>query len=99
DMVQNGFLGHNSPTQGTPQQQAFLFQVSDLVAQNISVSRSLKNAQRELMGSPGHRRTLLDPAHTHAGFGVTTGQDGFLYLTQNFIQRKLEVQPLPSTAQ
>lgn len=97
DMVQNGFLGHNSPTHGTPQQQAARFQVSDLVAQNISVSRSLANAQLELMSSPAHRRTLLDPSHTHAGFGVHTGPDGFLYVTQKFVQRQLIVDPLPAS--
>ncbi|MBF2052688.1 MAG: hypothetical protein IGS03_04390 [Candidatus Sericytochromatia bacterium] len=97
DMVQNGFLGHNSPTHGTPQQQAARFGVSDLVAQNISVSRSLANAQQELMSSPAHRRTLLDPSHTHAGFGVQPGPDGFLYVTQKFVQRQLIVDPLPAS--
>lgn len=97
DMVKNGFLGHNSPTYGTPQQQAARFKVSDLVAQNISVSRSLANAQQELMSSPGHRRTLLDPSHTHAGFGVHAGADGFLYVTQAFVQRQLKLDPLPAS--
>lgn len=97
DMVQNHFIGHNSPTQGTPQQQAFLFKVTDLVAQNIAVSRTLKNSQRELMSSPGHRKTILEPNHSHIGLGVSTGEDGFLYITQLFTQRKLEVNALPTS--
>lgn len=99
DMVQNSFIGHNSPTRGTPQQQAADFSVSDLVSQNLAVSRSLSNSERELMSSPGHRRTILEPSHTHVGFGVTTGPDGFLYITQVFVQRKLTVQPIPAKSQ
>lgn len=95
DMVNTGFLGHNSPNHGTPQEQAARFNITDLVAQNISVSRSLANAQQELMSSPGHRRTLLDPDHTHVGFGVYPGQGGFLYVTQKFLQRQLMLEPLP----
>lgn len=97
DMVKNGFIGHNSPTQGTPQKQAAQFGVSDLVSQNLAVSRSLSNSQQELMSSPGHRKTILEPNHTHVGFGVTTGPDGFLYITQVFVQRKLALNPLPKT--
>ncbi|HEY9842337.1 MAG TPA: CAP domain-containing protein [Candidatus Obscuribacterales bacterium] len=96
DMVANGFIGHNSPTQGTPQQQAAAFGVSDLVSQNLAVSRSLSNSQRELMSSPGHRRTILEPNHTHVGFGIKPGPDGFLYITQVFVQRKLDIETLPT---
>lgn len=95
DMIQNGFVGHNSPTIGTPQMQAERFQISDLVAQNISISRSLDNAEAELMSSPGHRMTILDPMHTHVGLGISTGKDGFLYLTQTFVHRELDLDPLP----
>lgn len=97
DMVQNHFIGHNSPTQGTPQQQAARFNVSDLVAQNLAISRSLANSQHELMSSPGHRKTILTPEHTHVGFGISRGDDGFLYITQLFTQRQLELGPLPSS--
>lgn len=96
DMINNGFVGHNSPTQGSPQQQAALLGVSDLVEQNIAVSRSLERSQRELMSSPGHRKAILNPKHTHVGFGVKKGNDEFLYITQDFVERKLEVQTLPA---
>ncbi len=97
DMVKNGFIGHNSPTMGTPQQQAFLFNVTDLISQNLAVSRTLINSERELMSSPGHRKTIIEPGHTHVGFGVTPNSDGFLYITQLFIQRRLRLEPLPKT--
>jgi uncharacterized protein YkwD len=99
DMVTNGFIGHNSPTQGTPQQQAAAAGVSELVGQNIAISRSLPNSQRELMSSPGHRRIIIAPDHTHVGFGVVNGPDGFLYITQFFAARPILLDPLPNTIQ
>jgi uncharacterized protein YkwD len=96
DMVSNGFIGHNSPTRGTPQQQAAATGVTELVGQNIAISRSLANSQRELMSSPGHRRIIIDPKHTHVGFGVVNGSDGFLYITQFFAGRRVELDPLPT---
>lgn len=98
DMVANRFIGHNSPTRGTPQQQAAAQGVSEMVAQNISVSRSLEDAQQGLMSSPGHRKIIIDPNHTHVGFGIKNGTDGFLYVTQNFMLREFELDTLPATA-
>ena len=43
---------------------------------------------RELMDSTGHRRTILDPAHTHAGIGFALSGDGSrFYLVQEFVSR------------
>jgi uncharacterized protein YkwD len=97
DMVDHGFVGHNSPTEGTPQQQAFAFNLSANVAQNVAVNQSLAQAHHKLMSSPGHRQTLLSPAYTHAGFGVVANPEGRLYITQNFIEEKLILDPLPLT--
>lgn len=96
DMVTNKFVGHNSPTQGTPTQQAQAVGISEPTAQNIALSRQLSNAQEELMSSPGHRQTILDTKHTHVGFGITRSEDGFLYVTQDFVQRKAQINPLPA---
>lgn len=95
DMVNNDFVGHNSPTQGTPQQQAFAYKLSANVAQNVAVNRNLAQAHYKLMSSPGHRQTLLSPEYTHAGFGIAANAEGQLYITQNFIEEKLILDPLP----
>ncbi|MGV3524920.1 MAG: CAP domain-containing protein [Candidatus Sericytochromatia bacterium] len=95
DMLQNGFVGHNSPTIGTPQQQAAQFGITELVAQNLAVSGSLDSAQHELMSSPGHRRSILSPDATHVGFGARLTPDGKIYLAQLFIERHLELERLP----
>ncbi len=95
DMLTNGFVGHNSPSHGVPQQQAFRFNVTDLISQNIALSRSVNNAHQELMSSPGHRQTILKTTHTHAGFGFSTGPDGFHYITELFTLEKVTLDPLP----
>jgi uncharacterized protein YkwD len=96
EMIAQGYIGHNSPLSGTPQMQANAFGVSELVAQNIAISRSLENSQRELMSSPGHRKTMIKPDWTHVGLGIAAAPDGFLYITQNFFVRRFEIEPLPA---
>ncbi len=96
EMIAQGYIGHNSPIVGTPQMQANLFGVSELVAQNIAISRSLENSQKELMSSPGHRKTMLKPDWTHVGLGIAASPDGFLYITQNFFVRRFELETLPA---
>lgn len=96
EMIALGYVGHISPLHGGPQKQVARSGVSEPVAQNISLSRSPESAQRELMSSPGHRLTIIRPEWTHVGFGVAQSPDGFLYITQNFIQRRVVLQPLPT---
>lgn len=96
EMIAQGYIGHNSPIVGTPQMQANLFGVSELVAQNIAISRTLENSQKELMSSPGHRKTIIKPDWTHVGLGIAAAPDGFLYITQNFFIRRFELQPMPA---
>lgn len=95
DMLQNGFVGHHSPTHGVPQQQAFRFNITDLISQNIALSRSVSQAHQELMSSPGHRQTILNPSHTQAGFGLTTDAEGLHYITELFTLKKISLDPLP----
>jgi uncharacterized protein YkwD len=98
EMVDEGYIGHISPLIGTPQQQVARAGVSEPVAQNIAISRSLENAQQELMSSPGHRQTLIIPDWTHVGFGFRQAPDGFLYVTQKFIRRRVALDALPAKA-
>ncbi len=96
EMIAQGYIGHNSPLSGTPQMQANAFGVSELVAQNIAISRTLENSQKELMSSPGHRKTMLKPDWTHVGLGIAAAPDGFLYITQNFFVRRFNLETLPA---
>jgi uncharacterized protein YkwD len=60
----------------------------------------IEQAQLGLMNSPGHRATILDPAHTHVGIGMAydAGQ-GRLTLAQLFTRQYVQLsRPLPLEA-
>ncbi len=55
------------------------------------------HAHLGLMDSPGHRRNILDPAHTHVGVGIAYRADiGEMRLVQEFVNRYVELDPLPA---
>lgn len=56
----------------------------------------VRDAQARWMQSPGHRATILDPAHTHVGVGIAYRPDiGELRIVQEFLNRYVELAPLP----
>ncbi len=56
----------------------------------------VREAQAGWMQSPGHRATILDPAHTHVGIGIAYRPDiGELRMVQEFVSRYVELAPLP----
>ena len=55
------------------------------------------DAHLALMDSPGHRRNIMDPAHTHVGVGIAYRPEiGELRLVQLFVNRYVELDPLPA---
>lgn len=51
------------------------------------------DAQRSLMESPGHRRNILDPNHTHVGVGIAYNPiTGELRIAQEFLNRYVSLQ-------
>lgn len=61
--------------------------------------RVIRDAQASLMQSPGHRRTILDPAHTHVGIGIAYDpQRGEMRLAQEFVSRLVDMEVLPMEA-
>jgi hypothetical protein len=59
--------------------------------------RVIRDAQASLMQSPGHRRTILDPAHTHVGIGIAYDpQRGEMRLAQEFVTRLVDMEALPA---
>lgn len=56
----------------------------------------IRQAQADLMNSPGHRRTILDPFNTHVGVGIAyDAHKGELRLAQEFVRRWVWMEPLP----
>jgi len=60
----------------------------------------IENAQSGLMDSPGHRKNILDPAHTHVGVGMAYDPEtGRFRLAQEFTNQYAQLDgPLPTQA-
>jgi uncharacterized protein YkwD len=69
----------------------------DQPAPIVDWPQRILDAHLGLMDSPGHRRNIMDPAHTHVGVGVAYRPDiGELRLVQEFVNRYVELDPLPA---
>jgi uncharacterized protein YkwD len=76
DMLEHGFVGHVSPTTGTPLDRVTRGGLRPAtVLENVARAYSLGEVQRGLMQSPGHRRNLLAAGVTHVGIGVVLGRE------------------------
>lgn len=52
------------------------------------------DAEQSLMESPGHRKNILDPDHTHVGIGLAYAPDtGEFRIAQEFVNRYVEIEP------
>jgi hypothetical protein len=61
--------------------------------------RVVREAQAGWMSSPGHRSNILKPEHTHVGIGIAYNPaTGDIRMAQEFINRYVELDPLPQTA-
>jgi uncharacterized protein YkwD len=96
EMLQGGYLSHWNMDGLKPTRRYNLLGGYHAVAENIyfalngpqATQDMLDKAMHELMDSAGHRRTILDPAHTHAGIGLALSSDGSrFYLVQEFVTR------------
>jgi uncharacterized protein YkwD len=71
DMHDNNFVGHVSPTTGSPGDRVQAAGLSHArVLENVGRDASVQEAHAGLMRSPGHRAAILDAAVTHVGIGV-----------------------------
>lgn len=60
----------------------------------------VRDSEASLMNSPGHRANILSPEHTHVGVGFAYNpQTGNFYLAQEFVNRYVEMEPMPAQAQ
>ncbi len=71
DMVDSGFIGHNSPTTGGAAERVARSGIrTGLVLENIGRGYSAREIHEGLLESPGHRANVLNPDVTHLGIGV-----------------------------
>jgi len=89
DMRGAGFVGHVSPTTGSPSDRLQKAGVVHLVVrENVARAYSTEEALEQLMNSPAHRVNILSTDVTAIGAGVaveTSGQTPVLLVTQLFL--------------
>jgi uncharacterized protein YkwD len=77
NMARRGFFDHTDPQGRGPSERVAIFDRGDrfhLVGENIGAGYdSAAAACRGWMGSPGHRRNVLNPDYTHIGGGFAHG--------------------------
>jgi hypothetical protein len=56
------------------------------LGENVAVDLSIVAAERALEASPGHLANLLSPSYDYVGIGVAHGNDGGIYVVQEFMQ-------------
>lgn len=115
DMAALGYFSHWSPDGHGPEMRYSRAGGTDNVMENIFTSVRLSNgypaliddftelalqAESSLIQSPGHRRNILTPSHTHVGVGFAYNpRTGSFYVAQEFVDRYVEMQPLAQTGQ
>ncbi len=102
DMIANGFVGHDSPTTGSPSDRVRRGGYrSGLILENIGRGYSAREIHEGLLASPGHRANLLNPDVTHVGIAVSTEDEGgrnAFVVTQLFLRmnRSIDVADAPT---
>jgi uncharacterized protein YkwD len=90
DMRDRSFFAHVSPHTGHLADRADRQAISyRRLGENIAVGVDVREAQKALLRSPGHRKNLLDPHFTHVGIGVAFDEDAAgkrrIFVTQDFM--------------
>jgi uncharacterized protein YkwD len=87
DMRDHGFFAHESPRTGKVGDRLTRVGIAyRACAENIARSPTAAQAHANLMASAGHRANILSPRFTHLGIGVLKSQDGFVLVTQVFLE-------------
>lgn len=88
DMIAKNYFDHTSPTYGNPFTMMTNLGIAyGYAGENLAGNPSLEGAHESLMGSPGHRKNILNPHYTHAGIGIIEGGPYGKMFTQLFISK------------
>jgi uncharacterized protein YkwD len=103
DMADHAFLGHTSPTSGTPEDRAAAAHLRhSVVEENVAKAYTPADAHDGLMASPGHRAVVLSRGATHVGIGVElrarAGEPPAYYVTELFLRDAPPVTPAAGAA-
>jgi uncharacterized protein YkwD len=113
DMAKNEFLNHWGSDGRKPFHRYALAGGTGAVQENCSAASDIASVSptpvlndlhdmhdsmwKEIAPNDGHRRTILDPYHTHVGFGVALNGRS-LHLDELYLARYIQVDPVPAEA-
>jgi len=91
NMGSRNFFSHDDPSRGSLKDRLMEGNIGGFgwCGENICMGSFFdpaRSAVNSWMGSPGHRRNILNRTFTHTGIGAAMGRDGNIYFTQDFIQ-------------
>jgi uncharacterized protein YkwD len=91
EMARSGVFSHASSDGSLPSRRVSMAGVQWLsTGENIAKADDVVQAEELFMNEPkferNHRGNILNPNYTHVGIGIARGQDGSLYITQEFVQ-------------
>jgi len=92
NMVSRGFFAHEDPVRGDIESRLDRSHIEWIrCAENLYEQRGgshpAKQAVKEWLHSPTHRRNMLDPTLRETGVGVAMRRDGTIVIVQEFLLR------------
>jgi uncharacterized YkwD family protein len=88
DMIAKNYFDHTSPTYGDPFTMMTNLGIAyGYAGENLAGNPTLEGAHESLMGSPGHRKNILNSHYTHVGIGIIEGGPYGKMFTQLFISK------------
>jgi uncharacterized protein YkwD len=90
DMIRREFIAHVNPDgMGTAERVdlagIYFAKLGENVHMNRGAADPISFAIERWLGSPGHRKTMLDPDYVQTGVGAAMADDGRIFLTQLFM--------------
>ena len=86
DMLSRDFFSHDNPEGQSPFDRMRARGITFRYAgENLASNGSVEAAESAFMDSPGHRANILNSHFNKVGIGVCRGNDGSVYVIQEFI--------------
>ena len=82
-MAREGRIWHNDEYFSAESRRRF---DAKTVGENVALNKSIDDAHRRLMNSPGHRANIVNPKFTEAGVGVVKDGNGDHFITEAFVE-------------
>ena len=82
-MAAEGRIWHNDEYFSAESRRRF---AAKTVGENVALNKSIDDAHRRLMNSPGHRANILNAKFTEVGVGVVKDGNGDHFITEAFVE-------------